>query len=95
MKSEHILWADIAHIGGLVAAGAMRNPFDYGFDIVTTTTHKTLRGPRAGLVLSNGKVGNPFKEVELTKENLPTILDRSVFPGLQEGHTCILLLPLL
>ncbi|MFH1890643.1 MAG: serine hydroxymethyltransferase [Candidatus Kuenenbacteria bacterium] len=77
--------ADIAHIGGLVAAGVMRNPFDYGFDIVTTTTHKTLRGPRAGLVLSKGKVGNPFKETELSRENLPTILDRSVFPGLQGG----------
>jgi glycine hydroxymethyltransferase len=43
--------ADIAHIGGLVAGGAMRNPFDYGFDIVTTTTHKSLRGPRGGLIL--------------------------------------------
>ncbi|HEV7424524.1 MAG TPA: serine hydroxymethyltransferase [Candidatus Paceibacterota bacterium] len=77
--------ADIAHIGGLVAAGVMRNPFDYGFDIVTTTTHKTLRGPRGGLVLSKGKVGNPLKEVPITKENLPTVLDRSVFPGLQGG----------
>ena len=44
--------ADISHIGGLVAAGAMRNPFDAGFDVVTTTTHKTLRGPRGGLILS-------------------------------------------
>lgn len=77
--------ADIAHIGGLVAAGVMANPFDAGFDIVTTTTHKTLRGPRAGLILTKGKVGNPLKAVEITKENLPTVLDRSVFPGLQGG----------
>jgi glycine hydroxymethyltransferase len=80
-----ITMADVSHIGGLIAAGAMRNPFDYGFDIVTTTTHKTLRGPRAGMILSQGKVGNPLREVELTKENIPTILDRSVFPGLQGG----------
>ena len=46
-----IAMADIAHIGGLVAAGVMRNPFDYGFDIVTTTTHKTLRGPPGGGIL--------------------------------------------
>jgi len=43
--------ADISHIGGLVAANVMRNPFDSGFDVVTTTTHKTLRGPRGGLIL--------------------------------------------
>ncbi len=79
--------ADIAHIGGLVAAGVMRNPFDYGFDIVTTTTHKTLRGPRGGLILSRGKVGNPLKAPEpgTEREFLPTVLDRSVFPGLQGG----------
>ncbi len=80
-----ITMADVAHIGGLIAGGALRNPFDYGFDIVTTTTHKTLRGPRAGMILSKGKVGNPFKEPEMTKENIPTIIDRSVFPGLQGG----------
>jgi glycine hydroxymethyltransferase len=77
--------ADIAHIGGLVAGGVMANPFDAGFDIVTTTTHKTLRGPRGGMILSKGTVGNPLKEPEFIKTNLPTILDRSVFPGLQGG----------
>ena len=77
--------ADIAHVGGLVAAGVMANPFDAGFDIVTTTTHKTLRGPRGGLILTKGIVGNPLREVPITKENLPTVLDRSVFPGLQGG----------
>ncbi len=82
-----ITMADIAHIGGLVAGGVMRNPFDYGFDIVTTTTHKTLRGPRGGMILSRGKVGNPLKAPEpgTEREYLPTVLDRSVFPGLQGG----------
>jgi len=63
--------ADIAHIGGLVAGGVMRNPVDAGFDIVTTTTHKTLRGPRGGLILCR-------------KEHAKAI-DASVFPGLQGG----------
>ncbi|MFH1769813.1 MAG: serine hydroxymethyltransferase [Parcubacteria group bacterium] len=77
--------ADVAHIGGLIAGGVMRNPFDYGFDIVNTTTHKTLRGPRGGIILTKGKPGNPLKKVEISKENLPVIMDRSVFPGLQGG----------
>lgn len=80
-----VAMADIAHIGGLVAGGAMRNPFDYGFDVVTTTTHKSLRGPRGALILSKGKVGNPMMKVERTKENIPTLIDKSVFPGLQGG----------
>ncbi len=82
-----ITMADISHIGGLVAGGVMRNPFDYGFDIITTTTHKTLRGPRGGMILSKGKVGNPLKAPEpgTEREYLPTVLDRSVFPGLQGG----------
>jgi glycine hydroxymethyltransferase len=63
--------ADVSHIGGLIAAGAMRNPFDAGFDIVTTTTHKTLRGPRGGLILC--------------KKALAKKIDASVFPGLQGG----------
>ena len=63
--------ADISHIGGLVAAGVMRNPFDADFDVVTTTTHKTLRGPRGGLILAK-------------KAHGPAI-DSAVFPGLQGG----------
>jgi len=50
-----IAFADVAHIGGLIAAGAMRNPFDYGFDIVATTTHKSLRGPRGAMILCREK----------------------------------------
>ncbi|HXC50065.1 MAG TPA: serine hydroxymethyltransferase [Candidatus Limnocylindrales bacterium] len=63
--------ADIAHIGGLVAADVMRNPLDAGFDFVTTTTHKSLRGPRGGMILCR-------------KDHAATI-DSSVFPGLQGG----------
>lgn len=66
-----ITMADVSHIGGLIAGGVMRNPFDYGFDIVTTTTHKSLRGPRGGLILCRAKYA-------------PDI-DKSVFPGLQGG----------
>ncbi len=80
-----MLMADVAHIAGLIAGGVSKNPFDYGFHIVTTTTHKTLRGPRGGMILSNGKVGNPLKKPEKTLENLPTLIDRSVFPGTQGG----------
>lgn len=77
--------ADIAHIAGLIAGKALKNPFDYGFLVCTSTTHKTLRGPRGGLILSKGVVSNPLKNVERTIENLPTLIDRSVFPGLQGG----------
>src|SRR6478752_9601290 len=55
-----LLVADIAHIAGLIAGGAAKNPLDYGFHVLTTTTHKTLRGPRAGLIMSKGVVGNPL-----------------------------------
>ncbi len=77
--------ADVAHIAGLIAGGVLKNPFDYGFHVVTTTTHKTLRGPRGGMILSKGVVGNPLKAPEKTIENLPTLIDRSVFPGFQGG----------
>ncbi|MBI2465415.1 serine hydroxymethyltransferase [Candidatus Shapirobacteria bacterium] len=80
-----VAMADMAHIAGLIAAGLLKNPFDYGFHIITTTTHKTLRGPRGALILSKGTVGNPLKQVEKTIENLPTLIDRSVFPGFQGG----------
>jgi glycine hydroxymethyltransferase len=63
--------ADISHIGGLVAAGVMRNPIDAGFDVITTTTHKTLRGPRGGLIVC--------------RKDLAKTIDAAVFPGLQGG----------
>jgi glycine hydroxymethyltransferase len=80
-----LLMADMAHIAGLIAAGIAKNPFDYGFHVITTTTHKTLRGPRGGLILSKGVVGNPLKAPEKTLENIPTLIDRAVFPGMQGG----------
>jgi len=65
--------ADMAHIAGLIAGGAARNPFDDGFDIISTTTHKTLRGPRGGMVLVR-------EDEDLIKK-----INRAVFPGLQGG----------
>lgn len=80
-----MLMADIAHIAGLIAGGVLANPFDHGFHLMTTTTHKTLRGPRGGMILTKGTVGNPLKPVEKTLDNLPTLIDREVFPGFQGG----------
>ena len=84
-KVGALLMADMAHVAGLIAGGAHPNPFDFGFHVVTTTTHKTLRGPRGGLILSKGAAGNPLKKPERTLENIPTLIDRSVFPGTQGG----------
>lgn len=67
-----VLMADIAHIAGLVAAGLHPSPFPW-CDIVTTTTHKTLRGPRGGLILASQEAADKFK------------LNKAVFPGIQGG----------
>ena len=80
-----LLMADMAHVAGLIAGGVHPNPLDHGFHVMTTTTHKTLRGPRGGLILSKGIVGNPLKKPEHILENIPTLIDRSVFPGTQGG----------
>ncbi len=64
---------DAAHIAGLIAGRAMKNPFDYGFDLITTTTHKTLRGPRGGMILTR-------ESEEIAKK-----VDKAVFPGFQGG----------
>jgi glycine hydroxymethyltransferase len=64
---------DAAHIAGLIAGRAAKNPFDFGFDIITSTTHKTLRGPRGGLILTKDS------------EELAKKVDKAVFPGLQGG----------
>jgi glycine hydroxymethyltransferase len=80
-----LLMADMSHIAGLIAAGVAENPLDYGFHVMTTTTHKTLRGPRGGIILSKGTVSNPLQAPEKTIENIPTLIDRAVFPGMQGG----------
>ncbi len=63
--------ADVSHIGGLIAGNAMSNPMDQGFDVMTTTGHKTLRGPRSGLILCRAEHRRK--------------VDKAVFPGLQGG----------
>jgi glycine hydroxymethyltransferase len=63
--------ADVSHVGGLIAAGVLANPLDAGFDVMTTTTHKSLRGPRGGMILC--------------KSSLATKIDQAVFPGMQGG----------
>ncbi len=65
--------ADMAHIAGLIAGGVSRNPFDDGFDVITTTTHKTLRGPRGGMILTR------------ENEDIAKKINKAVFPGLQGG----------
>ena len=63
--------ADVSHISGLIAADVLENPLDLGFDVMTTTTHKSLRGPRGGLILC--------------KEEHKKAIDKAIFPGLQGG----------
>jgi glycine hydroxymethyltransferase len=65
--------ADVAHIAGLIAAGVLKNPFDAGFDVMTTTTHKTLRGPRGGMILIR-------EDADIAKR-----INKTVFPGIQGG----------
>lgn len=82
--ADAFLVADISHIAGLVVAGAHPSPVGIA-DVVTTTTHKTLRGPRGAMIMCNGNPSNPLKAVERTRENLPTLIDRAIIPGLQGG----------
>ncbi len=78
------LVADISHIAGLIVAGAHPSPAGIA-DVITTTTHKTLRGPRGALILCSGNPSNPLKAMERSRENLPTLIDRAIIPGLQGG----------
>ncbi|MCA9324209.1 serine hydroxymethyltransferase [Candidatus Saccharibacteria bacterium] len=78
------LVADISHISGLVVSGDHPSPAGI-VDVIMTTTHKTLRGPRGAMILCNGNESNPLKKPERTKENLPSLIDRAVIPGLQGG----------
>ncbi len=78
------LVADISHIAGLVVAGEHPSPVGIA-DVIMTTTHKTLRGPRGALILCNGNPSAPLKKAERTRENIPTLIDRAIIPGLQGG----------
>ncbi|UWW96706.1 MAG: serine hydroxymethyltransferase [Candidatus Cardinium sp.] len=80
------LWADIAHPAGLISQGLLNNPFPY-CHFVTTTTHKTLRGPRGGMILMGKDFGNPFGKTNAKGmvQNMSTLLDAAVFPGTQGG----------
>lgn len=78
------LLADISHIAGLVVGGVHPSPAGIA-DVIMTTTHKTLRGPRGALILCNGNPSTPLKKADRTKENLPTLIDRAIIPGLQGG----------
>lgn len=81
---DAFLVADISHIAGLVVAGAHPSPVGFA-DVITTTTHKTLRGPRGAMILCNGDPSNPLKAVPRQRKNLPTLIDRAIIPGLQGG----------
>ena len=78
-----IAYADMSHIGWFIAAWLLPNPLDHGFHAMMTTTHKSLRWPRWALILSKGIVSNPLKKPEDTIENIPTRIDRAVFPWMQ------------
>ncbi|MDD3284779.1 MAG: serine hydroxymethyltransferase [Patescibacteria group bacterium] len=89
-KENAFLVADIAHIAGLIAGGVHPSPAGFA-DVITTTTHKTLRGPRGAMIMCDGDPSNPTKKPEPaigwreSKQNIPTYIDRAVFPGLQGG----------
>ncbi|WP_114748679.1 serine hydroxymethyltransferase [Pleomorphovibrio marinus] len=81
-----ILLADISHPSGLIARGLMKDPLEY-CHVVTTTTHKTLRGPRGGLILMREDFDNPFglKTPKGALRKMSSLLDSGVFPGTQGG----------
>lgn len=80
------LWADIAHPAGLVAKKLLNSPFEH-CHIVTTTTHKTLRGPRGGMIMLGKDYENPYghKTPKGETKMMSAVLDASVFPGIQGG----------
>ena len=82
-----LLFVDMAHVAGLVAAGLHPSPFPHA-DLVTTTTHKTLRGPRGGLVFARADLPDGFDRADfpaIGKGTLAQAVDKSVFPGVQGG----------
>jgi len=85
-KVGALLWIDMAHTAGLIAAGLLKNPVKYAH-IVTSTTHKTLRGPRGGIILMGKDFDNPWGLTTPKGEvkKMSAILNSSVFPGIQGG----------
>ncbi len=85
-KISAILMIDMAHPAGLIAAGLLNNPIDYAH-VVTSTTHKTLRGPRGGIILMGEDFDNPFGKTTRkgVVRKMSSLLDSSVFPGIQGG----------
>ena len=85
-KVGAIFWVDMAHTAGLIAAGLLKNPVKYAH-IVTSTTHKTLRGPRGGIILMGKDFDNPWGLTTPKGEvkKMSAILNSSVFPGIQGG----------
>jgi len=80
-----IVFADVAHIGWFIAAQLLANPMEHGFHAMMTTTHKSLRWPRWAIIVSKWIVSNPLRKPEDTIENIPTRIDRAVFPWMQGG----------
>ena len=80
------VWCDMAHPAGLIAAGLLRSPFEH-CHFVTSTTHKTLRGPRGGIILMKTDFENPFglKDMKGNVRMMSNLLDMAVFPGTQGG----------
>ena len=85
-KVGAILWIDMAHPAGLIAAGFLNNPVKYAH-VVTSTTHKTLRGPRGGIILVGKDFENPWGKKTKKGEirTFTSLLDSAVFPGMQGG----------
>lgn len=85
-KIGALLWFDIAHPAGLIAKGLLKNPFEY-CHIVTSTTHKTLRGPRGGIIMIGKDFENPmgYTDPKGRVKMMSEVIDSFVFPGLQGG----------
>ncbi len=81
-----LVWADIAHPAGLIAKGLLNSPFEY-CHFVSSTTHKTLRGPRGGVIMMGKDFENPFglKDLKGNVRMMSSLLDLAVFPGIQGG----------
>lgn len=85
-KINAFVWCDMAHPAGLIAKGLLKSPFDH-CHFVTSTTHKTLRGPRGGIILMKNDFENPFglKDMKGNIRMMSHLLDMAVFPGTQGG----------